>query len=167
MYDPLTTWFYASKGIWADLPRKWKLPLLQIKWPSIMKLGGSIVLMRRPIVDTPQRLQTKVCTTTRSGAVPSSLDFFIKFALSFSDKWMSSKVPILKECHFGRVKLWDVEHFLSSFLGVIAEYSSNHAQNWRQKVFNVSEFHFSEVYFFQNWYFNEPHLNPYTWLGDL
>ena len=33
-------------------------------------------------------------------------------------------------------------HFLSSFLGVIAP-----------KVLNVPEFHFSEVYFFQNWYF--------------
>ena len=90
MYDPLTIWFYASKGIWVDFPRKWKLALLQIKWPSIMKLSVSIVLLRRPIVDTPQRLQIKVCTTTRSEAVPSSLDFFIKFALSFSDKWMSS-----------------------------------------------------------------------------
>ena len=48
-------------------------------------------------------------------------------------------------------------HFLSSFLGVIAEYSSNHAQKWRKKcpkVFNASEFHFSEVTFFQNWYFS-------------
>ena len=58
------------------------------------------------------------------------------------------------------MKLWRVEHFwtyLSSHLGVIAEYNSNHAQKWRQicpKVFNVSEFHFSEVTFFQNWYFN-------------
>ena len=70
-----------------------------------------------------------------------------------------SKVPILKECHFGKMKLWHVEHFwtyLSSHLGVIAEYNSNHAQKWRQicpKVFNPSEFHFSEVTFFQNWYF--------------
>ena len=26
------------------------------------------------------------------------------------------KVPILKECHFGRVKLWDVEHFWTLFV---------------------------------------------------
>ena len=58
------------------------------------------------------------------------------------------------------MKLWRVEHFwtyLSSLLGVIAEYSSNHAQKWRQicpKVFNSPEFHFSEVTFLQNWYFN-------------
>ena len=47
--------------------------------------------------------------------------------------------------------------YLSSLLGVIAEYNSNHAQKWRQicpKVFNPSEFHFSEVTFFQNWYFS-------------
>ena len=34
-----------------------------------------------------------------------------------------TKVPILKECHFGKMKLWAVEHFstyLSSLLGVIA-----------------------------------------------
>ena len=46
--------------------------------------------------------------------------------------------------------------YLSSLLGVIAEYNSNHAQKWRQicpKVFNPSEFHFSEVTFLQNWYF--------------
>ena len=58
------------------------------------------------------------------------------------------------------MKLWRVEHFwtyLSSLLGVIAEYNNNHAQKWRQicpKVFNPSEFHFSEVTFFQNWYFS-------------
>ena len=66
------------------------------------------------------------------------------------------------------MKLWQVEHFwtyLSSLLGVIAEYNSNHApQKWRQicpKVFNPSEFHFSEVTFFQNWYFSEnKHFPP-------
>ena len=45
---------------------------------------------------------------------------------------------------------------LSSHLGVIAIVFSNHTQKWRQicpKVFNPSEFHFSEVTFFQNWYF--------------
>ena len=69
-----------------------------------------------------------------------------------------TKVPILKECHFGKMKLWRVEHFwtyLSSHLGVIAIVFSNHTQKWRQKcpkVFNPSEFHFSEVTFFQNWY---------------
>ena len=58
------------------------------------------------------------------------------------------------------MKLWRVEHFwtyLSSLLGVITEYNSNHAQKWRQicpKVFNSPEFHFSEVTFLQNWYFN-------------
>ena len=46
-------------------------------------------------------------------------------------------------------------HFLSAFLSMIAEYSSNHAQKWRQTVSNVPEFHFSEVYFFQNWYFSK------------
>ena len=38
------------------------------------------------------------------------------------------KVPIRKECHFRKMKLWRVEHFwtyLSSHLGVIAEYNSN------------------------------------------
>ena len=93
MYDPLTIWFYASKGIWVDFPRKWKLALLQIKWLSIMKLSVSIVLLRRPIVDTLQRLQIKVCTTTRSEVVPSSLDFFIKFAFSSLDKWLSHYEP--------------------------------------------------------------------------
>ena len=28
------------------------------------------------------------------------------------------KVPILKECHFGRVKLWDVEHFWTLFVSI-------------------------------------------------
>ena len=50
---------------------------------QIMKLGVTFVLMRRPIVDTPQRLQIMVCTTARSGVVPSSLDFFIKFVAFF------------------------------------------------------------------------------------
>ena len=48
-------------------------------------------------------------------------------------------------------------HILSSLLGVIAIVFSNHAQKWRQicpKVFNPPEFHFSEVTFLQNWYFN-------------
>jgi hypothetical protein len=43
------------------------------------------------------------------------------------------------------MKLCRVEHFwtyLSSPMGVIAEYNSR------------TEFHFSEVYFFQNWYFS-------------
>ena len=71
-----------------------------------------------------------------------------------------TKVPILKEYHFGKMKLWRVEHvwtYLSSLLGVIAIVFSNHAQKWRQicpKVFNPSEFHSSEVTFLQNWYFN-------------
>ena len=70
----------------------------------------------------------------------------------------------MEECHFGKMKLWRVEHFwtyLSSHLGVIAEYNNNHAQKWRQtcpKVFNQSEFHFSEVTFFQNWYFSISNL---------
>ena len=44
---------------------------------------------------------------------------------------LPTKVPILKECHFGKMKLWQVEHFwtyLSSLLGVIAIVFSNHAQ---------------------------------------
>ena len=56
------------------------------------------------------------------------------------------------------MKLWHVEHFLSSFLGVIATVFSNHAQNEDKKcpkVFNVPEFHSSEVTFFQNWYFRK------------
>ena len=70
-----------------------------------------------------------------------------------------TKVPILKEVNFGKMKLCRVEHFwtyLSSPMGVIAEYNSNHAHWWGQicpKVFNSTEFHFSEVYFLQNWYF--------------
>ena len=43
-------------------------------------------------------------------------------------KGHSVKVPSLKEVNFGKVKLWDVEHFLSSLLGVIATVFSNHAQ---------------------------------------
>ena len=27
-----------------------------------------------------------------------------------------TKVPILKVCHFGKVKLWDVEHFWTLFV---------------------------------------------------
>ena len=56
-------------------------------------------------------------------------------------------------------------HFLSSLLGVIAIVFSNHAQKWRQicpKVFNPPEFHFSEVTFFQNWYFR----TKVTWLDN-
>ena len=70
------------------------------------------------------------------------------------------KVPILKEVNFGKMKLCRVEHFwtyLSSPMGVIAIVFSNHAHWWGQicpKVFNSTEFHFSEVYFFQNWYFS-------------
>ena len=40
--------------------------------------------------------------------------------------------------------------YLSSLLGLVAEYNSNHAI----KVFNSTELHFSEIYFFQNWYFS-------------
>ena len=70
-------------AIWVDFSRKWKLALLQTKWWSIKKLGACFVLLRRPIKDTLQRLQIKVCTTARSEVVPSSLDFFIKFAFFF------------------------------------------------------------------------------------
>ena len=70
-------------AIWVDFSRKWKLALLQTKWWSIKKLGACFVLLRRPIKDTLQRLQIKVCTTARSEVVPSSLDFFIRFALFF------------------------------------------------------------------------------------
>ena len=82
-------------AIWVDFSRKWKLALLQTKWWSIKKLGACFVLLRRPIKDTLQRLQIKVCTTARSEVVPSSLDFFIKFAFSFLDKWMSYYEPHL------------------------------------------------------------------------
>ena len=34
-----------------------------------------------------------MCTTTRSEVVPSSLDFFIKFAFSSLDKWLSYYEP--------------------------------------------------------------------------
>ena len=98
MYDCLTVWFYASKGIWVDFSRKWKLALLQNKWWFIIKLGGSFVYLRRPIRVRPQRLQIKVCTTKWSEVVPSSLDSFIKFALSFLDKWMSYHEPT-KQLH--------------------------------------------------------------------
>ena len=43
--------------------------------------------------------------------------------------------------------------YLSSLLGVIAEYNSSHAQKWGhkyvEKVFNSTELHFSEVTFFK------------------
>ena len=74
--------------------------------------------------------------------------------LRLSNKILT-KVAILKEVNFGKKKLCRVEHFwpyLSSHLGVIAEYNSNHAQMWRQiwpKVFNSTEFLFSEVYSFK------------------
>ena len=55
-------------------------------------------------------------------------------------------------------------HFLSSLLGVIATVFSNHSQKWRQKVFNVSEFHFSEVTFFQNWYFSRISFSLQFWI---
>ena len=73
----------------------------------------------------------------------------------------TTKVPILKECHIGKMKLWQVEHFYNIF--------SLHFWAWLLntipimpksedkcvvKVFNPSEFHFSEVTFFQNWYFS-------------
>ena len=43
----------------------------------------------------------------------------------------STKIPILKEVNFGKmqsVKLNTFTTYLSSLLGVIAEYNSNHAQ---------------------------------------
>ena len=60
------------------------------------------------------------------------LNLFSQFA-----KIIIIKVPILKECHIGKMKLWHIEHFwtlFSSLLGVIAAVFSNHAQKWRQKV---------------------------------
>ena len=33
-----------------------------------------------------------------------------------STTWYTPKVPILKECHFGKMKLWRVEHFWTLFV---------------------------------------------------
>ena len=49
----------------------------------------------------------------------------------------TAKVPILKQCHFRKMKLWRVEHFCTYFaftFCVITEYNSNHAQKWRQNM---------------------------------
>ena len=35
---------------------------------------------------------------------------------STSKAWPTPKVPILKECHFGKMKLWRVEHFYNIFV---------------------------------------------------
>ena len=68
--------------------------------------------------------------------------------------WVSvciTKVPILKEFTSEKcnsVELNTFTTYLSSLLGVIDEYNSNHAQKWGkyvEKVFNLTEFHFSEV----------------------
>ena len=74
----------------------------------------------------------------------------------------SPKVPILKECHFGKVKLWDFKHFwintfcLHSWAWLLNTVAITPKSEDKKcpKVFNVPEFHFSEVYFFQNWYFS-------------
>ena len=82
------------------------------------------------------------------------------------------KVPILKEVTSEKcnsVELNTFPTYLSSILGVIAEYNSNHAKKWGQicwksvqQVFNSTELYFSEVYFFQNWYFsNHSKARPY------
>ena len=61
--------------------------------------------------------------------------------------------------HFGKMNLWPVEQFYNIFVltfGRDCYLFSNHAQKWGQicyKVFKSTELHFSEVYFFQNWYF--------------
>ena len=47
--------------------------------------------------------------------------------------------------------------YLSSLLGVIAEYNTNHAQKWRQMCCESVQpvrVSISEVTFFQNWYFS-------------
>ena len=47
------------------------------------------------------------------------------FSAMFTFQLDNTKVPILKEVNFGKMKLCRVEHFYS-FLGVIAD----HAQKW-------------------------------------
>ena len=49
--------------------------------------------------------------------------------------------------------------YLSSLLGVIAEYNSNHAQKWGQicwKSVQLDRVAFFRIDFFQNWYFSGP-----------
>ena len=63
----------------------------------------------------------------------------------------TTKVPILKEVTSEKcnsVELNTFTTYLSSLLGVIAEYNSNHSQKedkYVEKVFNSTEYHFSEV----------------------
>ena len=65
-----------------------------------------------------------------------------------------TKVPILKECHFGKMKLWLLDTFCLHFWAWLLLYSVITPKSEDKKfpkVFNPPEFHFSE---FQNWYFS-------------
>ena len=42
--------------------------------------------------------------------------WFSKKTTRFDFIWQMSKVPILKESHFGKMKLWRVEHFYNVFV---------------------------------------------------
>ena len=64
------------------------------------------------------------------------------------------------------MKLWQVEHFYNIFslhfwawlLNTIA-ITPKSEDKYVVKVFNPSEFHFSKVIFFQNWYFKYVDMN--------
>ena len=53
-----------------------------------------------------------------------------------------TKVPILKEFHFGKMKHWRVEHLHNIFVFTFGPKSED---KYAVKVFNSSEFHFFEV----------------------
>ena len=64
----------------------------------------------------------------------------------------STNVPILKEFTSEKCNSFELNTFstyLSSLLGVTLKSEDKYVA----KVFNSTELHFSEVYFFQNWYF--------------
>ena len=58
------------------------------------------------------------CSTTRSesSAFSKSMSLLGAKTLSENKNKQTIKVPILKECHFGKVKLRDVEHFWTHFV---------------------------------------------------
>ena len=53
--------------------------------------------------------RTKIPTKVRSC-------YRVSITSNQAAKKMFTKVPILKECHFGKVKVWDVEHFWTLFV---------------------------------------------------
>ena len=81
--------------------------------------------------------------------------------LNLKQSTLGVKVPILKECHFGKMKLWPVDHFHNKFVLTfgrdcycIQQSRPKSEDKYVVKVVNLSEFHFSKVTFFQNWYFS-------------